>query len=74
LIEALRTGRLAAAALDVYDQEPLPPTDALLSLSNVVLSPHNSGMTPEAIERGNAMVVDNVIAYLQGQLINQVKE
>jgi hypothetical protein len=31
-------------------------------------------MTPEAIERGNAMVVDNVIAYLQGQLINQVKE
>ena len=72
LIEALRTGRLAAAALDVYDQEPLPPTDPLLSLSNVVLSPHNSGMTPEAIERGNEMVVDNVIAYLQGRLINLV--
>jgi phosphoglycerate dehydrogenase-like enzyme len=74
LIEALGTGRLAAAALDVYDQEPLPPTDPLLSLSNVVLSPHNSGMTPEAIERGNEMVVDNVIAYLQSRWINPVNE
>jgi len=74
LIEALGTGRLAAAALDVYDQEPLPPTDPLLSLSNVVLSPHNSGMTQEAIERGNEMVVDNVIAYLQSRWINPVNE
>jgi D-3-phosphoglycerate dehydrogenase len=72
LIEALRAGKLTAAALDVYDQEPLPPTDPLLSLSNVVLSPHNSGMTPEAIERGNEMVVENVIAYFQGRLINLV--
>jgi D-3-phosphoglycerate dehydrogenase len=74
LIEALRAGKLTAAALDVYDQEPLPPTDPLLSLSNVVLSPHNSGMTPEAIERGNEMVVENVIAYFQGRLINLVND
>lgn len=74
LIEALRTGKLAAAALDVYDQEPLPSTDPFLSLSNVVLSPHNSGMTPEAIERGNEMVVENVIAFFQGRLINLVNE
>jgi phosphoglycerate dehydrogenase-like enzyme len=74
LIEALRTGTLAAAALDVYDQEPLPPTDPLLSLPNLVLSPHNSGMTPEAIERGNEMVVENVIAFFQGQWINLVNE
>ena len=72
LIEGLRTGKLAAAALDVYDQEPLPPTDPLLSLTNVVLSPHNAGMTPEAVERGNEMVVENVIAFLQGRLINLV--
>jgi len=72
LIEALQTGKLTAAALDVYDQEPLPSTDPLLSLPNVVLSPHNAGMTPEAIERGNEMVVENVIAFLQGRLINLV--
>jgi D-3-phosphoglycerate dehydrogenase len=74
LIEALRTGKLAAAALDVYDQEPPSPTDPLLSLPNVILSPHNSGMTPEAIERGNEMLVANVIAYFQGRLINRVHE
>ncbi len=74
LIDCLRTGKLAAAALDVYDQEPLPPTDPLLSLPNVVLSPHNSGMTPEAIEKGNQMVVDNVIAFLQGRPIHLVNE
>lgn len=72
LVEALKAGRLAAAALDVYDQEPLPPTDPLLSLPNVVLSPHNAGMTPEAIERGNEMLVENVLAFLQGHPINLV--
>jgi phosphoglycerate dehydrogenase-like enzyme len=73
MIEALRTGRLAAAALDVYDQEPLPADDPILSLPNVVISPHNAGMTPEAIERGNEMLVENIISFLQGRLINAVK-
>ncbi len=73
LIDALRKGKIAAAALDVYDQEPLPFTDPLLSLDNVVLSPHNSGMTPEAIERGNEMVVENVIAFFQGGAIHLVQ-
>jgi D-3-phosphoglycerate dehydrogenase len=72
MIEALQGGNLAAAALDVFDHEPLPADDPLLSLPNVVLSPHNSGMTPEAIEKGNEMVVENVISFLQGRLINVV--
>lgn len=72
LIEALGKGKLAAAALDVYDQEPLPAGDPLLSLPNVVISPHNAGMTPEAIERGNEMLVENIISFLQGRLINAV--
>ena len=73
MIAALKSGRLAAAGLDVFDQEPLPSGDPLLSLPNVVLSPHNSGMTPEAIRRGNEMVVENVVAFLEGRLINEVK-
>jgi len=74
MIEALRKGKLAAAALDVYDQEPLPADDPLLFLPNVVISPHNAGMTPEAIERGNEMLVENIISFLQGRLINAVND
>jgi phosphoglycerate dehydrogenase-like enzyme len=74
MIEALRKGKLAAAALDVYDQEPLPADDPLLSLPNVVISPHNAGMTPEAIERGNEMLVENIISFLQGRAINVVND
>jgi D-3-phosphoglycerate dehydrogenase len=73
MMGALKTGLLAGVGLDVYDQEPLPPNDPLLSLPNVVLSPHNSGMTPEAIQRGNEMVVENVVAFLEGRLLNEVK-
>jgi D-3-phosphoglycerate dehydrogenase len=74
MIDALRTGKLAAAALDVYDQEPLPPDNPILSLPNVIISPHNAGMTPEAIERGNEMLVDNILAFLQGRAINVVND
>ncbi len=74
MIDALRAGKLAAAGLDVFDHEPLPANDPILSLPNVVLSPHNSGMTPEAIEKGNEMVVENVIAFLQGRPANVVNE
>lgn len=74
MLEALRTGKLAAAGLDVFDQEPLPPGDPIFSVPNLVLSPHNAGMTPEAIERGNEMVVENAISFLQGRPINLVTE
>ena len=74
MIDALRAGKLAAAGLDVFDHEPLPANDPILSLPNVVLSPHNSGMTPEAIEKGNEMVVENVIAFLHGRPINLVND
>ncbi len=74
MFEALRTGKLAAAGLDVFDQEPLPPDDPIFSVPNLVLSPHNAGMTPEAIERGNEMVVENAISFLQGRPINLVTE
>jgi len=50
LIEALRSRRIGHAALDVFDQEPLPPGDVLTTLENVTLSAHSAFRTPEASE------------------------
>lgn len=66
LLEALTEGRIAAG-LDVFHDEPLKPGDPLLSLSNVVLSPHNAGQTPEVIRDGLLRAVQNVEHFLEGR-------
>ncbi len=70
LYEALRSKKIAGAALDAYDQEPLPPAHPLTTLPNVVFTPHNAGMTPEAIIHGLMMAVENVEAFLAGKGIH----
>ena len=70
LLHALRSKTIAGAALDVFDQEPLPPGDPITELPNVVLTPHNGGMTPEAVMNGLTMAVDNVEAFLTGKKID----
>jgi D-3-phosphoglycerate dehydrogenase len=72
LVELLHSGRLAGAALDVFETEPLPPDHPLLSCDQVVLTPHNADQTPEGIELLNSGVVDNVIAFLEGRPQNVV--
>lgn len=72
LVDALRTKHLHGAGLDVFDQEPLPRGHALTTLPNVVLSPHNAGVTPEALEAGLALAVDNVIAFSEGRSQNVI--
>jgi D-3-phosphoglycerate dehydrogenase len=66
LIDALKQGRLAAAGLDVFHEEPLKPDDPILTLPNVVLSPHNAGQTPEVIRDGLLRAVTNVENFLKG--------
>lgn len=70
LYHALSSNWIAGAALDVYDEEPLPPGDPLTRLSNVVLTPHNAGMTPEAMLNGLMMAVENVASFLGGKEID----
>ena len=72
LISALENGTLAAAGLDVFDKEPLPPNHPLGKLKNVVLSPHNAGITPEVTEAGLLMSVENIAAALSGKPQNVV--
>ena len=67
LVEALAGGVIAGAGLDVYDVEPLPKGNPLASLENVVLTPHSAGVTPEALEAGLRMAVDNVFAFVEGK-------
>ncbi len=59
LTEALTTGTLSAAGLDVFAEEPIPADDPLLQRDNVTLAPHVSWLTLETLERSIAVAVEN---------------
>lgn len=73
LVTALRENRLAGAALDVFTQEPLPPDNPLWKLSNVLLSPHVAGFSPNYDDRAVALFSENLLRYVSGlELYNQI--
>lgn len=67
LAAALREGRIAGAALDVFKQEPPGADHPLLGLSNVIATPHVAGLTVQAAERMATLSVDNILAVLRGE-------
>lgn len=68
LIEALQAGRIGAAGLDVFEEEPLPETHPLRGFDQVVLSPHIAGVTEGAAERMATGSAQNVIDFFNGTL------
>jgi len=72
LLAALRERKILGAGLDVFHQEPLAADDPILSLPNVVCSPHNAGQTPEVIRDGLLAAVANIENYRQGKPSNLV--
>jgi len=66
LVAALAAGRIRAG-LDVFGTEPLPPDNPWTRLPNVVLTPHCAGISPEVIEAGMRMAVENIWAFLEGR-------
>jgi D-3-phosphoglycerate dehydrogenase len=64
LVAALRENQIGGAALDVFEDEPLPAGSPLRSFANVHLAPHNANASPSAAERVHANSINNVIRIL----------
>jgi phosphoglycerate dehydrogenase-like enzyme len=67
LVDALRNQQIAGAALDVFDQEPLPPESPLWDLENLLITPHTAGLTEKLWERQYALLAENLKRYLNHQ-------
>src|SRR4029077_7775331 len=67
LLEALRSGKVAGAALDVFSSEPY--SGPLLELDTVVVTPHLAASTGEAQDRAGVIVAEQVVAALEGGLV-----
>lgn len=73
LVNALRTRKLAGAALDVFETEPLPREHPLWDFPNVVITPHTAGYSPVISKRHLATLVENVRRFAAGEpLLNVV--
>jgi phosphoglycerate dehydrogenase-like enzyme len=67
LADALRQKKIAAAALDVLEEEPLPPDSPLWDMENVLITPHTGSVTPHIWERQYTLISENVRRFLAGE-------
>ena len=74
LIDALQTKRMRAMVSDVYEEEPLPEDSPLWTLENVILTPHNAGVSPKYLERAMDIIQHNLPVFVanSGEMINVV--
>jgi phosphoglycerate dehydrogenase-like enzyme len=72
LIEALQSGVIAGAGLDVFETEPLPAASPLWKMNNVIITAHYAGATPRYNERAMAIFLDNLRRFLAGETLRNV--
>jgi phosphoglycerate dehydrogenase-like enzyme len=68
LVEAVQSKKIAGAALDVFEQEPLPPDHPLLKMDNVILTPHIASYSEEAALQLRRDTAKRVVEFFQGTL------
>ncbi|MCK4223261.1 D-glycerate dehydrogenase, partial [Candidatus Bathyarchaeota archaeon] len=67
LYKALKEGWIAGAGLDVFEQEPTPANNPLLTLNNIVVAPHISSSSFETRSKMAEMVAENLVSFLEGK-------
>ncbi|MBR4079889.1 MAG: hydroxyacid dehydrogenase [Christensenellaceae bacterium] len=67
LAEALREGKIAAAGLDVFHEEPIPADSPFLNLPNVIVTPHSAALTKEASVRMATQAAEQALKFLNGE-------
>ncbi len=72
LTDALQNGRIQGAGLDVFENEPIDESDPLLSLDNVILTPHSICWTDECFEGNGKSACESIIAVASGRLPNYI--
>jgi D-3-phosphoglycerate dehydrogenase len=72
LVEALASDEIGGAALDVFQQEPLPENHPLFDLDDVVLTPHVAGSTRDAVLGGPRIIATQLVDYLDGKELEHV--
>jgi phosphoglycerate dehydrogenase-like enzyme len=72
LVAALRSGQIAGAGLDVYEQEPLPRDHPLWDAPNALLTPHTAGFGPFLDDRRLEIILDNARRFVRGEPLRNV--
>jgi phosphoglycerate dehydrogenase-like enzyme len=75
LANALNGGEIAGAAFDVFETEPLPKDSPLWDIENMIITPHNSGLSEKYMDRAIELLIKNIHGYLKGEpLPNEVNK
>ncbi len=72
LVTALRGKKIGGAALDVFEEEPLPPTSPYWALDNCLLTPHIAALTEKLWERHYTLFADNLLRFISGKELRGV--
>jgi D-3-phosphoglycerate dehydrogenase len=73
LVDALESSRIAGAALDVFEGQPLPISSPLLSAPNVILTPHIGGATAETVERHSRIITEEIERMVAGEPLQHAR-